>query len=146
MFFSLVPIQKSWREPHADQTKFCSKKENEFVAHPEDCSKYFVCNGFKGFEIQCPDGYHFDNFLKICNPASEVRCQKSDTKEITKEKSGPSIVVRGGELIILNSRAKRDSGDLEEKSKENSTTGNLFSKATFSTVKVLANFLNYSHS
>ena len=84
--------------------------------------------------------------MKICNPASEVRCQKSDTKEVTKEKSGPSVVVRGGELIILNSRAKRDSGDLEEKSKENSTTGNLFSKATFSTVKVLANFLNYSHS
>ena len=77
VFFFLLPapIKKTWNEPHAFHTKLCSKTQIDFVAHPNDCSKYFVCHGFKGFVIQCPEGQLFDKFEKICNPASEVMCQ-----------------------------------------------------------------------
>ena len=104
--FIIVPIQKLWSAPHCDHTKFCSKTKKGFVAHPEDCSKYFVCHEFKGFEIQCQDGHLFDSVSKICSPASEVKCQKLDD-EIAKEKSVQSSI---SESLTINQREKRNSG------------------------------------
>ena len=74
-FLLPAPIKKTWNEPHAFHTKLCSKTQIDFVPHPNDCSKYLVCHGFKGFVIQCPEGQLFDKFEKICNPAAEVMCQ-----------------------------------------------------------------------
>ena len=102
----IVPIQKLWSAPHCDHTKFCSKTKKGFVAHPEDCSKYFVCHEFKGFEIQCQDGHLFDNVSKICSPASEVKCQKLDDESATVNSVQSSI----SEFLTLNQREKRNSG------------------------------------
>ena len=60
-----------------------------FAAHPEDCSKFIMCDRLRGFEMQCPAGTLFDVNLKICNHAYVVKCEKPEetpTEQITTPK------------------------------------------------------------
>ena len=53
-----------------------------FAAHPEDCSKFIMCDRLRGFEMQCPAGTLFDVNLKICNHAYVVKCEKPEETPI----------------------------------------------------------------
>ena len=65
-----------------------------FAAHPEDCSKFIMCDRLRGFEMQCPAGTLFDVNLKICNHAYVVKCEKPEeppTVQITTTKKPATV-------------------------------------------------------
>lgn len=45
-----------------------------FVPHPYECSKFFMCQGFEGIAMSCPDGLQFDTTLNVCNYPDAVGC------------------------------------------------------------------------
>ena len=48
-----------------------------FVAHPYECSKFFMCQGYVGIPMHCPGELQFDADLKVCNYESVVHCENT---------------------------------------------------------------------
>ena len=84
-------ISKDWRQ------NLCTESRTVFAAHPEDCSKFFICHAHRAFPIDCAAGTLYDKNLKICTHAYAVDCEKEplkttpETIKITKETSMTTI-------------------------------------------------------
>ena len=48
-----------------------------FVAHPYDCQKFFMCQGYVGIPMHCPANLQFDTTLNVCNYESVVQCENT---------------------------------------------------------------------
>ena len=85
--FSLIyftdTIPKNWRQ------NLCTESRTVFAAHPEDCSKFFICHAHRPFPVDCAAGTLYDKNLKICNHAYAVDCIKEPLK--TSEKTDPCL-------------------------------------------------------
>ena len=67
-------IKKDWRQ------NLCTESKTVFAAHPEDCSKFFICHAHRAFPVDCSAGTLYDKKLKICNHAYAVDCKKEPSK------------------------------------------------------------------
>lgn len=48
--------------------------DGTFVASPNSCANYFLCNDNLAEESSCPDGYAFNEEEQSCDPKDEVDC------------------------------------------------------------------------
>ena len=83
LFYFSDTIPKDWRQ------NLCTETRTVFAAHPEDCSKFFICHAHRAFPVNCPAGTLYDKNLKICNHAYAVDCIKEPLK--TSEKTDPCL-------------------------------------------------------
>ena len=57
-----------------------------FLPNPEDCTKYYECQGDWAIPMDCAPPLFFDPSLDVCNWPSEVDCQQPATEEpVTEE-------------------------------------------------------------
>ncbi|CAG5135417.1 unnamed protein product [Candidula unifasciata] len=71
----------------------------KFIAHPEECTKFYQCAHLKPFLFTCPSGLYFNTHLEVCDWPSNVDCSNDDAggpsyktsyKTSKKLKQGPS--------------------------------------------------------
>lgn len=48
--------------------------ETGYFRHPEDCSKFYFCEGATLHTFQCPAGLYFDLSILSCNYPERVEC------------------------------------------------------------------------
>ena len=53
-----------------------TEKLVNIIAHPNDCRKYFICQGSTQIIMLCPLHLAFDPNLKVCNFAWSVNCDQ----------------------------------------------------------------------
>ncbi|GFY63344.1 putative chitinase 10 [Trichonephila inaurata madagascariensis] len=51
------------------------------VPHPNDCSRYFMCDSGFSYLKACPAGLHFNPALQSCDYPSNVQCNKSGSNK-----------------------------------------------------------------
>lgn len=49
---------------------------SSFVADPEDCTKFYICDHGDPVSQECPDGLHWNRDLNICDWPLSAGCQK----------------------------------------------------------------------
>lgn len=57
----------------------CPPTGSDFIPHPTDCSKYYLCMSGIPFLMECPPGEHFSPSDLICLPPDEAGCQIATT-------------------------------------------------------------------
>ncbi|TMW47744.1 hypothetical protein DOY81_007171 [Sarcophaga bullata] len=64
------------KKPHFSYalTIVCPHKKQSYVAHPKDCSKYFMCIMGNPVLTSCPPGLLWDSKREFCNVARNVKC------------------------------------------------------------------------
>ncbi|KAJ8970743.1 hypothetical protein NQ317_007999 [Molorchus minor] len=62
----------------------CARQENPcedqldgtYLENPDDCTKFYACEGHKTFDAQCPTGSVWNQQIRICDHITNVTCKK----------------------------------------------------------------------
>ena len=67
-----------------------------FVVHPNDCQKFFMCQGYVGILMHCPGNLQFVTSLNVCNYESKVQCDSTSPpiNDLTNSESQEEVKVR----------------------------------------------------
>lgn len=70
------PVVNSSKSPNSADSILlvCPNKTQSYIAHPKDCSKYYMCIMGMPVQTSCPVGLFWDSKLGYCDLAKNVKC------------------------------------------------------------------------